>query len=118
MQCCGTAFSVGGLVAWTLAPAPEGEFPASVLGSDDAASLTHREEHHGGLPDDAPVTTGTVRSIQAAFCRYGPVAGSSTLYPISGSLVLREKQYADGWEPEGEEHRFVCYLVDLDELEG
>jgi hypothetical protein len=107
--------SVGSHVTWTLRQSSDPEFATAVLGEELAASLTHDEEHHGGLPDDAPVTTGTVRSIRAASCRYGPTGDDSqALYPLPGSLQLTEKVTADGWEPETDDMSFVAYIVELD----
>jgi hypothetical protein len=114
MQCCGQPFSVGSQVGWTLRPTTDRDFAAAVLGEQLAATLTHDEEHHGGLPEDTPITTGTVRSIKAASCVYGPTEPSKTLYPLKGSLSLTDKQTADGWEPESADLKFVAYIVELD----
>src|SRR4051794_13560809 len=71
MQCCGEPFNVGSQVSWSLAADPGREFLAIVMGDDVAATVTHREEHHGCDPrDNAPKTDGVVRSIQAVRCRY------------------------------------------------
>jgi hypothetical protein len=112
MQCCGEPFSIGSEVTWTLQPTTDRDFAATVLGDQLASTLTHDEEHHGGLPEDAPVTTGIVRSIRAASCAYSPTAGSSNLYPVAGSLVLTDKTSA-GWESEPEGLMFVAYVVEL-----
>ena len=117
VQCCGKTFSVGGHVAWTLVSEPDLDYPESVLGQELAPSVTHREEHHGDLPDDAPTTSGTVRSIKAVFCRYGPGPDAKTLYPIKGSVTFADKLSADGWEQEAGDRRFVSYLVELDASE-
>lgn len=112
MQCCGRRFAVGDQVVWTLVPDPDLDYPESVLGEDMAGSITHREEHHGGLPDDASITAATVRSISAIFCDYGPAPDGKTLYPISGTQAVKLKDSADGWEDETDQ-RFVAYLVEL-----
>jgi hypothetical protein len=114
MQCCGEPFSVGSRVSWTLHETSDRDFSTAVLGYELAARLTHDEEHHGGLPVDAPLTAGIVRSIRAASCSFGPVPDSQHLYPVTGSLVLVEKESADGWEPEDGDRRFVAYVVELD----
>jgi hypothetical protein len=66
MQCCGEPFAVGDRVGWTLRDLPRGRLLDDVVGSEVAARITHAEEHHGGVPEDAPVVLGTVRSILAA----------------------------------------------------
>ncbi len=50
LQCCGQPFNVGSTIDWTLAAPSDREFLASVLGDDLAGTVTHHEEHHGGLP--------------------------------------------------------------------
>jgi len=117
MQCCGQPIEVGAKVSWTLKPADDLDFAAAVLGQELAQSLTHAEEHHGGLPDGAPVTVGTVTAIKAVRCRYdrAPGGDDKTLYPVEGTVDLREVSRADGWERDEPDLRFVCYLVDVDE---
>lgn len=116
MQCCGKAFSVGSPVSWTLAADPERDFLASVLGDQVAETVTHWEEHHGGLPDDAPKTQGVVRSIRAARCRYGrdPDHSQEALYPVKGSGSLTSLASADGWDADDGDAKFVGYLIELD----
>jgi len=114
MQCCGKPIRLGGQVQWTLQE-PDPDFAQQVLGEPLAKTITHAEEHHGGLPDDAPVTSGTVTAIKAILCRYAAVPGRDdrTRYPVEGSAVVRDVSQADGWEREDGNLRFVSYLVDL-----
>jgi hypothetical protein len=114
MQCCGDPIRVGGEVRWTLQE-PDLDFARTVLGDTVAMTITHAEEHHGGLPGDTPATVGTVTAIKAVFCMYaaGRVPFERTLYPVTGSAVVRDRAEADGWEPEDGGLQFVSYLVDL-----
>ena len=115
VQCCGEPFSVGSQVSWTLSRCTDPAFATAVLGDDLASSLTHQEEHHGGLPDDAPTTTGVVRSIRAVSCAYAPDADDRTcLRPVPGTSRVTDEVDADGWEPETDTLRFVAYIVGLD----
>ncbi|HEY8372656.1 MAG TPA: DUF6578 domain-containing protein [Pseudonocardiaceae bacterium] len=116
MQCCGEPFQVGDTVEWTLRSCDRGKYPVDVLGPDVAESVTHAEEHHGGLPEDAPVTTGTVTGIHAVHSRYAPRSDESprVLHPVPGSGQLTWVSSADGWEHVEGELQFVGYLVDLD----
>jgi hypothetical protein len=114
-QCCGQPFAVGSRVSWTLI-VPDAERLASVLGPDLSASITHAEEHHGGRPEHAAATMGTVRSIRAVRCRYAhlPGADSRMHRPVPGSTAMTSVNAADGWETEQENLRFVGYLVELE----
>src|ERR1700761_1410621 len=102
LQCCGEPFAVGSRVSWTLAPAPR-EGAAVLLG--DTVTVDGAEEHHGGVPDDAPVTAGTVTGISAAT---RPLSGSGE---AAGPLAIQRVRRADGRERAGE---FLAgYLVRL-----
>jgi hypothetical protein len=74
------------------------------------------EEHHGGVPEDAEPTQGTVTGIAAVHCRFVSASGrdSGTFYPVQGSGVLTEIESADGWTADRGDERFVGYLVQLD----
>ena len=117
MECCGDAIRVGGEVRWTLGTPDERDFDfvRSVLGDTVAKSITHLEDHHGGLPEESPVTVGTVTAIKAVYCRYapGPDPLEKMLYPVNGSAVVRDRTEAKGWEPKDDGLRFISYLVDL-----
>jgi len=114
MQCCGQPFSVGQQVAWTVGDADR-DWLVPMLGADTHVSIDAAEEHHGGLPEQTPATTGTISRITAVHCRYAPAPGQDTrtLYPVPGSAVLRELESADGWTPGYEDLQFVGYLVQL-----
>lgn len=99
MQCCGERFSVGTRVTWTLRE-PDADWLGTVLGPD--VQVDAAEEHHGGVPEGAPKTTGKVRRIEAVHCGYArPPGAGRTLYP------------ADGWTKGGGELKFAGYLVHL-----
>lgn len=120
MKCCGDPFGVGDTVRWTLAPYAE-----EVSLRDEAAvpikvHLTHREEHHGGLPEEAPVTVGLVHRIRAVFFEY--VEGANPLramVPKLGSGRVWERvDRVYGWERDGPapgtDLQFDGYIVDLE----
>jgi hypothetical protein len=87
---------------------------AAMLGPFVRRTVDAAEEHHGGVPDDTPPTTGTVTLIAAVHCRYAPRGtDSGTSYPVPGSGVLAEVESADGWIADRGEKRFVGYLVQL-----
>lgn len=65
MACCGEPFSVGDSVAWTITADPEGgEYFARLSDPRMSATQVFREDHHGDLADDWPITRGVVRRIQ------------------------------------------------------
>ena len=116
MQCCGDPFAVGSRVAWTLSE-PDREWLASVLGDDAARRVTHREEHHGGLPDDTAATVGFVTRIRAVSSGFGPdpsgVGATPVHVPVPGTASVVDVSDADGWHPETDDVRFTGYLVDV-----
>ncbi|MFG1925415.1 DUF6578 domain-containing protein [Cryptosporangium sp. NPDC048952] len=115
MQCCGDPFAVGHEVSWTLQDADD-EWLANILGDDAARGVTKAEEHHGGVPDDAPATTGRVAAIKAVHHRYAPKPGDDprARYVVPGSGVVTTIESADGWTPDQGELSFAGYIVDLD----
>lgn len=115
MQCCGTPFEEGDEIAWTLAPALGDRRPPDLLGDDTAGRITHVEDHHGILSDQTPVTRGTVRSIEVAFCRFvaeRSAGDGRVLRPVPGSQLLRPVRRATGRE-EAAGLRFVGYVVEV-----
>lgn len=104
MQCCGEQFGVGSHVPWTFADA-DAEWIAQVLGSGIAVDAA--EEHHGGVPDGTPETTGTVTAVSAVHCRVrasgrrgsacapsGPLFGRTHPGRVSGRLDARPRRLA------------------------
>ncbi|GAA2740056.1 hypothetical protein GCM10009868_00660 [Terrabacter aerolatus] len=106
MQCCGEPFAVGDRVGWTLRDLPRGRVLDDVVGPEVAARLTHAEEHHGGVAEDAPVVHGTVRAIRAAHATF--VRES---HWVPGEL--RTVRSADGTD-DVPGLAFNGYVVDLD----
>ncbi|NGN62678.1 hypothetical protein G5C51_02020 [Streptomyces sp. A7024] len=115
LQCCGTPFSIGDEVTWTLGDA-DMDWLAEPLGPATTAEIDAAEEHHGGLPSRTPTTTGTVTSIHAVHCRYAPEPGADdrTLSPVKDSAILTTTTTADGWESAQEDRTFIGYLIHLD----
>lgn len=117
MQCCGEPFRVGAPVSWTLV-APDVDWLTDALGADDAATVTHAEEHHGREVDDPDAVTasGTVTSIRAVYCRYAPYTDDARIHAAEpGSILSVDVESADGWEPRREQLQFTGYLVELDD---
>lgn len=116
MECCGRPFRVGGLVEWTLSVDKDLGWLADILGSDIASQIACFEDHHGALPEGAPVTYGKVRAIQAVRWRYEARPGGSAkaLYPVPGTGTFASVERADGRESKTGEACFAGYLVDLD----
>jgi hypothetical protein len=101
MQCCGEPFSVGSRVTWTLRE-PNTDWLRTVLGLP--VQVDAAEEHHGGVPEDTPTTTGKVLSVAAVHCRYPPVP-DFTEYTNLSTTDRRPEDRGD--------LRFVGYLVRL-----
>ena len=113
MQCCGDPMHVGETVSWRLSRDVDRDFLGQVLGAAEASLLTDAEDHHETLSTNTELTVGTIRSIRASFCDFAPRAGSgqTTRYPVVGSGTVEGRASADGWEPEGDDRRFVGYVV-------
>ncbi|MFJ2894318.1 DUF6578 domain-containing protein [Streptomyces sp. NPDC087218] len=111
MQCCGERFVPGDVVSWTLLEADPEEY-ADVVGSERAAGIDFREEHHGQGEERAPTSVEVV-SIDEVHCRYGvpPGAADKVNHPVPGTTVLVPVGAADGWAETGPELRFAGYLV-------
>jgi hypothetical protein len=112
-ECCGDAWSIGTVVRWTVADADQ-EYLAPLFASESDVRVDYHEEHHGGLPDDAPTTSGTVVGIRGVQLRYAPPSGgdAGTLYPVPASARLTTLTSSDG--PELRWEGFAGYLVEID----
>ena len=85
-----------------------------MLGPFVRRTVEMEEEHHGGVHEDTPPTTGTVTLIAAVHCRYAPRdSGAGPSYPVPGSGVLTEVESADGWIADRGKEQFVGYFVQL-----
>jgi hypothetical protein len=119
MQCCGEPFSVGATVEWTLAPVGDRGAIALAMGLELAETVTHQEDHHSLLlPENAPRTAGTVRSIRAVHGRYRRAQGQAKcLSQLRESATATLVSSANGWEAADQDGpRFVGYLIELDAL--
>jgi hypothetical protein len=76
IQCGGTPFHVGDAVEWTLTRNNDVEWLENVVGPETAHMIDFPEEHHGGLPADAPVTQGRVARIHAVRSRFAATPGA------------------------------------------
>jgi len=111
MQCCGETFGPGDVVSWTLLEVDPEDY-ADIVGSERAAGIDFREEHHGQEQDHAP-TGLEVLTIAEVHCDYAVPPGSKDKvnYPVSGTTVLVPVEEADGWAKAQPGVRFAGYLV-------
>ncbi|MFF3730287.1 DUF6578 domain-containing protein [Streptomyces sp. NPDC002476] len=111
IQCCGESFAPGDVVSWVLLEVDPEDY-ADVVGSERAAGIDFREEHHGQEQDPVP-TRLEVLSIDEVHCRYGVPPGATTKvnYPVPGTTVLVPVKEADGWAKGRPDVRFSGYLV-------
>ncbi|MEV7371941.1 DUF6578 domain-containing protein [Streptomyces sp. NPDC090301] len=82
MQCCGEGFAPGDVVSWALLEVDPEDY-ADILGSEPAAEVDFREEHHGQEEGRAP-TSMEVVSVVEVHCRYEvpPGATDKVNYPF------------------------------------
>ncbi|GAA5009358.1 hypothetical protein GCM10023317_45260 [Actinopolymorpha pittospori] len=118
IQCCGTPFTVGSEVTWTVTE-PDAESLSPILGETRAAGVTYEEEHHGSEAAVIGSVHGTVRSIQAVHCQLASVPNTDPqiLAAVPGSAVSVHVTHADGWDTGGTIEDFCGYVVDLEQLD-
>ena len=118
VQCCGEPFAVGDTVRWTLVERAFDDVLTDRHGRREEVRLTHAEEHHGDVPDDAPLTEGRVSRVLAVSFAYAQVPGQApgTLSSVPGSGRTEQLWRVDGWESEVQAagRQFAGYVVDLD----
>ncbi len=111
-ECCGDPWSIGSTVSWTLAEADD-DYLAPLFPPESEVVVDRAEEHHGGLTEDAPSTSGIVVAIRGVQLRYEPSPGDPrTLYPVPGSAHLTPLTRSDGDELRW--HGFAGYLVEIE----
>ncbi len=123
MACCGTPFSIGDSIDWTVSSDVDRSFLGRVTSPEVAGRIDYSEEHHDDDDDDDDDEmvlglTGVVRSIRLASCRYeledgggsGPAAGSGQLRDVV-STTERPPKTGDedhpGWIVEVEPFRLT-----------
>jgi hypothetical protein len=99
-----------------------GGLAVTIVAARDQPGQTRRvglpgEEHHHDAPQGAPQTLGTVRRIRVVYCRYAAPVASELVEPVPGSATFVDATKALKWPDEGDERRFIGYLVDLDVAE-
>lgn len=100
LQCCGDSFAVGGRVEWTVEDAVDRAWLDAALGPQQAARVTHTEDHHADH-DDLRRLSGRVVSILAAWGAFAPTEPDArTLSPVPGSA-----RFVDVTEPFGADGR-------------
>lgn len=108
IQCCGEPFSVGEKVDWTC---------KLTAGTENHGIMVDfLEEHHG---QETHRITGRVAKIVAE--RSENPGGTKVVDYETANTILKEIQYADGWESELEstqkiEHTFWGYFVTLEDV--
>ncbi|MET7287622.1 DUF6578 domain-containing protein [Streptomyces sp. NPDC005573] len=111
IQCCGESFGPGDVVSWRLLEVDSEDY-ADIVGTDRAAEIDFREEHHGREEERAP-TRLEVLTAAEVHCRYEvPPGATSDLYqPVPGTTALVPVEKADGWAKSRPDTSFVGYLV-------
>ncbi|MET3960226.1 hypothetical protein ABIE44_000160 [Marmoricola sp. OAE513] len=115
-QCCGEPFQVGSEVDWTMSDQPDRDWLVPVLGAELAGSLTHAEDHHGGLENSHAGIAATVQRIRAVSSEYGPnpdLPHENAISPIPGTGLIEDVAEGTGHHKPGGGRRFVGYVVDL-----
>ncbi|MFC6062215.1 DUF6578 domain-containing protein [Streptomyces ochraceiscleroticus] len=107
MGCCGTPFSVGDEVSWTVERTVD-------------EMWDWERNNHGPDPDDPAPVTGRVRAIHIVSQGYRRRPGCRTYEPVPGERSLRPvrtcpKWFADG--PDDDRHHYVAECGALVELE-
>lgn len=112
IQCCGENFAPGDTVTWHLLEVAPEDYAARV-GSDRAAEIDFREEHHGQGEEHAPPTRLRVLTITEVHCRYEapPGSASNVRHPVPGTTELVPVGKADGWAAARPHVEFTGYLV-------
>jgi hypothetical protein len=96
---------------------PHFEWFSAVLGEEAAHRIDGVEEHHGDDEDELHCIEGTVRSIDAVFCRFAPTVpprSDGALGPVDGSGVRVPMSSAARAEKGPGALRFVGYVVTLE----
>ena len=114
MSCCGTAFSVGARVTWTVSTEVDREWLSLAVGTETAGSITHLQDHHFDEAASPVTISATVTAIEAVQCDFAAVPGGSATWPVEGSDIRVAVAYAPRWVPDDEPRRFVGWVVDLD----
>ncbi|MEW2117380.1 DUF6578 domain-containing protein [Streptomyces sp. NPDC005474] len=111
IQCCGESFTPGDVVSWKLLEADPKEY-ADVVGTERAAEIDFREEHHGP-GEEHPPTSLKVLTVAEVHCRYEvpPDSTAHMHHPVPGTTVLVPVEEADGWAEARPNVTFVGYLV-------
>lgn len=105
MQCCGTPFSIGDEIEWTVFA-----FNRTVVGID--SQIDYIYDAHYETKDGLYILRGTVDRIDALFTKYEPSLDNPKMQiPASGSL--RSVSKADGCEEDIGELVFNSYFIIL-----
>ncbi|WP_405781263.1 DUF6578 domain-containing protein [Streptomyces sp. NBC_00859] len=117
MECCGTPFSVGDEVTWTVGP-------HGGVGPDVPEGALCVSNHSMG-GSEAEQVTAYVRSIQVMTVEFAQASGTSVYEPVPGRLRLRPVRRCPKWfsreadrtggpDRPGHESRATGVLVELE----
>ncbi|MFJ8723052.1 DUF6578 domain-containing protein [Streptomyces sp. NPDC093269] len=111
IQCCGENFTPGAVVSWQLLEIDPEDY-ADVVGSERAAAINFREEHHGQEEGKAS-TPLRVLTITEVHCRYEVPSDSTSnvQHAVAGTTVLVPVREADGWADARPGLSFAGYRV-------
>jgi len=108
LRCCGLPITVGEPARWHLTHDVDREWIETLAGAEPASRVTAVYSHHTDEPPTTDDTHGTVRSILAVYCDFGPrpdlgpghypVAGSGRVEPVA---AVGDRGSGVGGDPTG-----------------
>lgn len=112
MACCGTPFSVGDSIDWTVSSEVDRSFLGRVTSPEMAERVDYSEEHHD---DDEMLIglTGVVRAIRLASCPYKLDEGGGSS-PAAGSGQLRDVASTSERPPSAGDEDRPGWIIDVE----
>ena len=105
MQCCGTPFSVGDKVEWTVLS--NNAFNSPV----DIGKIDYCYDAHYAKGDKVLAFEGRVEEIKILYHKFIPSKDNKSLIAVSGKVS--DINYVNGWEDNIEDMKVVGYVVSL-----
>lgn len=107
----GTVVGTGGL--WAFVPSKANTPPPPGHPEQWVGQLS--EDHHIGVPEDAPTTTALVRRIRLVRVEYHHDPVQQAQVPTPGTATIEDVDPAPRWPVDRvADRRFIGFLVDLD----